>query len=223
MSLRSCVAFGRGLVPESTTAGLLRNSRRCIASDAVGRVYHGPLSRTFRNLKLFSLTSFGLASSITPFFFIIESTLPLSARIALAGVSIGTSGVSTALVSWCGAPYVSTLRRLGKEADGIEMETTTLFLKARHTRVYDPLFLRDTGRPFAKWELAEAMEGGKEQKDVAETVAETRDGKGRVLGRWIVEWKGGRGKCRGVGEVIRCVLVDVKGRIRTDFRRIQIL
>jgi len=167
-------------------------------------MYYGPLSKTFRNLKIFSLTSFGLVSSMTPLFFIIESTLPLSARVALAATTVGTSGISTALVSYCGSPYVNRLRRLPAEVGGIEMETTTLFMKSRYTSVYDSSFLRDsTGRPFAKWELADAVDGAKEEGETEETVAETKDAEGNVLGRWIVRWENGRGECRGVGRVIR--------------------
>ncbi|KAF8581096.1 hypothetical protein K439DRAFT_1355108 [Ramaria rubella] len=138
-----------------------------------------------------------------PLFFLIESTLPMSARAALALTALGTSGISTALVGWCGAPYVSMLRQL-PEGQGVEMETATLFLKSRYTSVYDSkLFLRDTGRPFAKWELAKAVEGKKEEGEFEETVAETRGRDGRVVGRWIVRWKDGKGECRGVGKVVR--------------------
>ena len=168
-------------------------------------VYHGPLANTFRNVKIFSLTSFGLASAMTPLFFVIESALPISAKVALAITALSTSGISTALVSWCGAPYVSTLRRL-PDGGGIEMETMTLLLQSRYTSVYDPTsFLRDTGRPFAKWELADKVEGNKEENNMEETVAETKDRDGHVLGRWIVQWKDGKGECRGVGKVTRCV------------------
>jgi hypothetical protein len=183
--------------------GLSRIPRRYLGTEAA-TVYYGPLSRTFRNLKIFSLTSFGLASSMTPLFFMIESTLPVSARVALAATTLTASGISTAFVSWTGAPYVNTLRKLPEDM-GIEMETTTLFLKSRYTTVYDSSFLRDTGRLFAKWELADAVEGAKGQAERAETVAETKDGSGNVVGRWIVQWKNGRGECRGVGRVIRYV------------------
>lgn len=183
---------------------LSKTNQRYISSDTVP-VYHGPLAQTFRNVKIFSLTSLGLASCMTPLFFIIESALPTSAKVALATTALGTSGISTALVGWCGAPYVSTLRRL-PNGGGIEMETVTLHLKSRYTCVYDPsLFLRETGRPFAKWELVDKVEGNKEESEMEETVAETKDGDGHVLGRWIVRWRDGKGECSGVGNIIRCV------------------
>lgn len=181
-------------------------TRQCFSSGPVP-VYHGPLAKTFRNVKIFSLTSFGLASAMTPLFFLIESALPTSAKMALAVTALGTSGISTALVGWCGAPYVSTLRRL-PDGGGIEMETMTLFMKSRHTLVYDPsLFLRVTERPFAKWELAARVDKAQEAGELEEeTVAETKDSDGRVLGRWIVKWNSeGKGECKDVGKVVRCV------------------
>lgn len=189
-----------------------RTLRRNASSETgtgtgTGQLYHGPLAKTYRNLKIFSLTSLGLAASMTPFFFIVESTLPLSARVGLAGVVMGTGGISTALVGWCGSPYVSALRKVGDgDLEAVEMETTTLLLKRRFTTVYDwKWFLRESGRPFAKWELANDVEGSKKAKEEVreETVAETRDDEGRVLGRWIVTWKDGRGVCRGEGKIVR--------------------
>jgi TMEM70/TMEM186/TMEM223 protein family len=181
---------------------LSKTSRQNISSDAVAE-YHGPLANTFRNVKIFSLSSFGLASAITPLFFMLESGLPTSAKVALAATALGTSGISTGLVGWCGAPYVRRLRRL-PDGGGIEMETTTLFLKRRCTLVYEPrLFLRASGRPFARWELAEKV--AREGEEGEETVAETRDGAGRVLGRWVVRWGDGAGECREVGRMVRWV------------------
>ncbi|KAF5380435.1 hypothetical protein D9615_004666 [Tricholomella constricta] len=173
--------------------------------------YIGPLTQTFRRLKIFSMSSFMLSCTLAPFMFIVESNLPVSARIALASIAIGTSGVSTGLVGWCGKPYVTTLRHLTPEenggAEGIEMSTLTLLLRPRITRVYDPTFLIETKRPFAKWELADSLvlpgdktvEPGQE-----ETVAETMDKDGNVLGRWVVKWgEGGEGTCHEVGKIIR--------------------
>ncbi|CAL1711395.1 unnamed protein product [Somion occarium] len=189
------------------------------------QVYHGPLTNTFRRLKLFSLSSLTLCFLFTPVLFMIETTsaVPLVARFALAGVALTTSGVSTALVGWCGKPYVSTLRWLPADPltlqDGtkgpeiVEMTTLTLSLKERITRVYDTAFLVPTNRPFAKWELAEVfklapaeIEAEKEEKVLPreETVAETMDKKGNVLGRWVVHWdENGVGTCREHGQVTR--------------------
>ncbi|KAL4255547.1 hypothetical protein AB1N83_012963 [Pleurotus pulmonarius] len=189
----------------------------------VGAVdYEGPLSNTFRRLKIFSVASLTLSTTLAPFIFIIESTLPTIARGALVCAALGTSGISTALVSWCGRPYVTTLSRLtpseNNGVEGLEMTTLTLTLRPRITRVYDTEFLAETDRPFAKWELRELIAYVKDKMDRAvpvqgqeETVAETFDGAGNVIGRWIVKWKyhteGGRdyvnGECRAVGKVER--------------------
>lgn len=183
--------------------------------------YHGPLSQTFRRLKLFSLASLGLTFTMAPFLFIVESSLPISARIFLTATAISTSGLSTALVGWCGAPYVVDLRRLtpadngDSDIEGVEMTTLTLTLKKLTTRVYDTDFLVETSRPFAKWELPLAIQlPAPEEDDAAtrkagspgeeETIAETLNDKGEVIGRWIVTWgEGGTGRCRGTGTVLR--------------------
>ncbi|KIK95770.1 hypothetical protein PAXRUDRAFT_826688 [Paxillus rubicundulus Ve08.2h10] len=181
--------------------------------------YQGPLTQTFRRLKIFSLASLGLTFTMAPFIFIVESSLPMSARIFLAATAISTSGISTALVSWCGAPYVTHLRRLTPAEnggiEGIEMTTLTLSLKKQTTRVYDSDFLVETRRPFAKWELAQEIQlpPPSEDADTAaksgapgeeETVAETLNEKGEIIGRWVVKWgEGGAGTCQATGKVLR--------------------
>ncbi|KIJ15590.1 hypothetical protein PAXINDRAFT_133680 [Paxillus involutus ATCC 200175] len=181
--------------------------------------YQGPLTQTFRRLKIFSLASLGLTFTMAPFIFIVESSLPMSARIFLAATAISTSGISTALVSWCGAPYVSHLRRLipaeNGGIEGIEMTTLTLTLKKQITRVYDSDFLVETRRPFAKWELAQEIQLPPPSEDALtaaksgapgeeETVAETLNEKGEIIGRWIVKWgEAGAGTCQATGRVLR--------------------
>ncbi|KAK1218596.1 hypothetical protein PQX77_018712 [Marasmius sp. AFHP31] len=131
---------------------------------------------------------------------------------ALAFTAVSTSGVSTALVAWVARPYVSALKRLEPEhtgeVRGIEMLTSTLTLSPRITRVYDSDFLVETQRPFAKWELAKQValptpqdgsslpSAGKE-----ETIAETFDKDGKLVGSWIVKWgENGEGDCSAVGK-----------------------
>jgi len=172
--------------------------------------YQGPLTSTFRHLKIFSLSSLALSFAVTPFMFIMESSLPLGARAALAATAITTSGLSTALISWCGNPYVVALRSFKSPDDpdieGLEMTTLSILLRERVTRVYDSQFLVPTKRPFATWELAattqfpvKGVTPGKE-----ETIAETVDASGAILGRWIVKWgDDDRGTCRRVGKVVR--------------------
>jgi hypothetical protein len=66
----------------------------------------------------------------------------------------------------------------------------------------------------AKWELAQQMAlpasrlatEGKALLGTQETVAETTDHTGKVIGRWIVTWgENGEGVCHEAGTVIRCV------------------
>ncbi|KAI0669659.1 hypothetical protein C8Q78DRAFT_1193196 [Trametes maxima] len=184
--------------------------------------YRGPLAATFRRLKIFSLSSLTLTFALTPFIFVLETTssVPLSGRAALAGIAMATSSVSTALVAWCGRPYVNTLRFLepdGAQAAGsgraVEMTTLTLGLHKRVTTVYDTAFLVPTSRFFATWELAEAFKLSQPEVESAraeglipreETVAETKTADGKVVGRWIVSWdENGVGACREVGQVVR--------------------
>ena len=210
------------------------------SNDDPSIVYVGPLTQTFRRLKIFSLSSLVLASSLSPFIFIVESSLPSTARVALAATALATSGVSTALVAWCGRPYVTTLRRLTSTPAapaptipatstvtasatsgqpqtthshnenapaGIELTTLTLTLAPRATRVYDPAFLGDASRAFARWELARSVQLPPEDAASVrlgeeETVAETLDAAGNVLGRWIVTWgENGEGSCRAEGYI----------------------
>jgi hypothetical protein len=103
-------------------------------------VYHGPLTVAFRRLKLFSLASFGFSSMLSPFMFLVESSIPMNARFALAGIAVGTSGLSTGLVSWCAKPYVTKMRRFRPDnvgsAEELELTTSTLLLRQRFTKVY---------------------------------------------------------------------------------------
>ena len=192
--------------------------------------YRGPLAKTFRSLKIFSLSSFGLATTMTPFMFIIETSLPFSARVILASTALVTSGLSTALIGWCGQPYVSTIRTLPNEdptssednpsepaeelslTNGFQLETHSLFLRPRFTNIYDPSFLTETRRPFAKWELVDRISIPKANQVAAteETVAETLDADGRVLSRWIVSWSndGREGTCRAEGQQQRYGQID---------------
>lgn len=190
--------------------------------------YTGPLTQTFRRLKIFSLGSLTLTTIMTPFLFLMEtaSAVPFIGRCALGGTILATSGLSTALVGWLAKPYVTTLRWLkpegggampsqaaGKQATGLEMTTMSLTLKPRITRVYDTAFLVPTNRPLAKWELAEAFKLPEKEAEAEtrhgslpreETIAETVDKDGNVLGRWIVKWgTDGVGQCHEAGKIIR--------------------
>ncbi|KAI0696685.1 hypothetical protein C8T65DRAFT_663438 [Cerioporus squamosus] len=185
-------------------------------------VYHGPLTNTYRRLKIFSLSTLSLTFALTPLIFVIETTssVPVVARFALAGMAMAASGVSTSLVAWVGRPYVATLRWLkpeGTQAAGsgnaVEMTTYTLAWHQRVTTVYDTAFLVPTSRPFATWELAEGFKLPDAEVESAraeglipreETIAETRNKAGELLGSWVVSWdENGVGTCRQVGKVVR--------------------
>ena len=215
--------------PEAESSAPLQSQSKESPSN---EIYYGPLGQTWRRLKIFSVASLSISTLMTPFMFMLETTsaVPLVARIALAGTVLTTSGVSTALVAWCSRPYVNELRYFdviedssavtpsqvsGNTPAGMELFTTSLTLRKRITRVYDTTFIVPTSRPFAKWELAEAFQLplAEAQAEKAnghlpreETIAETLDDAGNVLGRWIVKWDGnGAGSCREVGRIQRYV------------------
>ncbi|KAF7323319.1 hypothetical protein HMN09_00112700 [Mycena chlorophos] len=179
-------------------------------------LYRGPLTNTFRRLKIFSLSSLSLVTTMAPLMFVVESNLPMTARAFLASTALATSGVSTSLIGWAGRSYVTTLR-IAKNpktdrVQEIEATTYTLTLQPRITKIYDPAFTTRCSRPFAKWELLELVLLPSEMRSGSaaptpgseETVAETFDAKGNVVGRWIVRWgEGGEGNCRGEGQIIR--------------------
>ena len=100
-------------------------------------IYQGPLTQTFRRLKILSLSSFAATTTISPFFFIVESNLPTVARISLACIAVATSAVSTAMVTYFTRPYVTKMRKIKTPEGGQELELTTytLFLNPRITRV----------------------------------------------------------------------------------------
>jgi hypothetical protein len=77
--------------------------------------------------------------------------------------------------------------------------------------------LIETQRPLAKWELAReiTLSGNSSKPGCSkahpapgqeETIAETMNQKGEIIGRWVVKWKeNGVGVCHQVGHVIRQV------------------
>lgn len=180
--------------------------------------YTGPLARTFRNLKLFSLSSLGLITGLSPVIFVIDAPgIPMSARCAMVGTALAMSGASTGLIAWSGAPYVSSMRRLaplpaptasaravktveapnGTSAsisanvhpDAVEMATKTLFLRDMYTQVYDPAILGPTNRLFATWELQPYIRAPAD----ANNASRTRSGAEEVIARTLDS----EGKIRG--------------------------
>lgn len=203
--------FSFSCVHRSDTPNQTTNTPPLSSQPQAPGIYNGPLTATFRRLKVFSLASFGLSVTLAPFMFLVESNLPLSARFALASIATGTSGLSTFLVAWCAKPYVTSLNRMisDDKSELLEMTTMTLTLRPLVTRVYDPCFLIETKRPMAKWELADSIVVSPNKQESAlpgleETVAETRDKNGTIIGRWVVKWgENGQGTCHQVGRVVR--------------------
>lgn len=125
--------------PESNTSTTGVEEHKNSNDDVYGKLYVGPLGTTFRRLKIFSLSSLMLSTTLAPFIFVIESNLPPTARLVLASIAILTSATSTGLVAWVGKPYVTQLRYIRPEenggAEGIEMTTMSLTMKPKITTV----------------------------------------------------------------------------------------
>ena len=121
----------------ASNSGIDANKLETSIRKETENIYHGPFTTTFRRLKAFSLASLGLSVSLSPFMFILESSLPMSARLALASIALGSSSLSTALVTWCAKPYVVTFKGGAGE---IEMTTVNLFLQPRITKVSKECF-----------------------------------------------------------------------------------
>ncbi|KAJ6593433.1 hypothetical protein B0H19DRAFT_1090281 [Mycena capillaripes] len=199
--------------PESTLAAASPDQPLvCISPNKI--VYRGPLTAMFKRLKVFSMSSLTLCITMAPLMFAVETNLAWSARAFLAATAIGTSSISTALIAWAGRSYVTALSLTKTPAsdtiEQLEVTTLTLRLQPRITRVYDPLFVVPTERPFAKWELAQLvllppnLRATLPAAGHEETVAETTDAQGRVLGRWVVRWaENGEGACHEEGTVVR--------------------
>jgi len=125
--------------PELNTSTTGVEQHKNSKDDVYDKLYVGPLGTTFHRLKIFSLSSLMLSTTLAPFIFVIESNLPPTARLALASIAILTSATSTGLVAWVGKPYVTQLRYIRPEenggAEGMEMTTMSLTVKSRITKV----------------------------------------------------------------------------------------
>ena len=175
--------------------------------DAVAPLaeYEGPLARTFTRLKLFSVGSLGLASTLSPVILLAPGDISLAGRIGLATTAMATSGVSTALIAWIGQPYVGRMRLIAapKESGSpcIEADTVSWRLQPQITTIFDPSFIRPTSRPFATWELTNTPPAATQTG--TRVVAETVDVKtGKVVGQWIAKYTDEAGVVRGSVETI---------------------
>ncbi|KXN64666.1 hypothetical protein CONCODRAFT_80931 [Conidiobolus coronatus NRRL 28638] len=73
-------------------------------------IYEGPLTKTAKYLKVFSISSLVLTCSVAPLIFFIDAGLSTVVRTILFGAALGTSSVSTALIHWCIFPYVTKIQ-----------------------------------------------------------------------------------------------------------------
>jgi hypothetical protein len=138
----------------------------------------------------------------------------MAGRVMLGGVAMASSSLSTALIGWCAAPHVTSLT---VERDGaIKFTTKSFFMNSLETTVYDKGFLRPATRFMAHWQLAKEIRLSKEEVEQGnagledgkeETVAETRNEKGDVLGWWAVRWRREGdsyvGECTRSGNVVK--------------------
>lgn len=100
------------------------------------RVYKAPLENSLYKIKIFSLSSLALSTTLSPVMFIVESSLPFVPRLALAATAIGTSALSTAVITYATKPYAVKFRTLEPaEGGALEFTTYNAFLQPRITRV----------------------------------------------------------------------------------------
>src|SRR5579871_3008760 len=64
-------------------------SKPVAARDTVKLVYEGPLRKTVRGLKAFSISSLIFSASMTPFILTVEGSLPMVARVSM--ITAGTA------------------------------------------------------------------------------------------------------------------------------------
>lgn len=229
--------FSTSIVARSSDGGSpTKDSPDSATSSPILAEYTGPMAKTFYRLKLFSMGSLLLASTMTPFFLLAPAEgVGLVGRLGLCATALGTSGVSTAIVAWIAGPYVGrmSLRQDPQNAAKtlIEANTLTWRLRPLQTTIFEPSFIRPTSRPFASWELplepgagtialpsATQPDGQAQQRLL---VAETKDLKsGRIVGKWWAEAVPGTSSKSasaesGFQQEVRCV---AEGRPATHFQ-----
>ncbi|RKP12268.1 hypothetical protein BJ684DRAFT_21178 [Piptocephalis cylindrospora] len=69
-------------------------------------IYMGPLAKTARYLKVFSVSSLSLTFGALPLIFFVDAELTMAFRTALAGAALFTSASSTFLIHYAMHPYV---------------------------------------------------------------------------------------------------------------------
>lgn len=166
-------------------------------------VYEGPLGNTFKLLKMFSLSSLGLSTAISPFIFILESSLPTSGRVFLAVTAMATTSFSTWLISLITTPYVNAVNRF-VPSDGdrsrtlMTLTTADVLTRPRHVTLL-PLengssILTASDRPMTNFKIEGAQSVGELAEDGCRAVAVMQDAKGKVTGIWRTSsFEAGRG------------------------------
>ncbi|KAJ1658894.1 hypothetical protein IWQ61_001944 [Dispira simplex] len=72
-------------------------------------IYEGPLDKTAKYLKRFSIASLSATVLLAPLIMTLDSGLGMEIRTVLAGSALATSGVSTGLIHWALYPYITKL------------------------------------------------------------------------------------------------------------------
>ncbi|KAG2217866.1 hypothetical protein INT45_012781 [Circinella minor] len=95
-------------------------------------IYTGPLSNVAKKLKIFSVTSLGLGTGISPFVFLIDVPVPFIAKAALVGAAVTTSAASTGLIQWVMSPYVT---KISQTNDELTIHTLSFLARDHQTKV----------------------------------------------------------------------------------------
>ncbi|KAI9250136.1 hypothetical protein BDA99DRAFT_522929 [Phascolomyces articulosus] len=97
-------------------------------------IYTGPLANVAKKLKLFSVTSLGLGTGISPFVFVIDVPVPFIAKAALVGAAVATSAASTGLIQWVMSPYVTKISQNNTNNE-LTIHTLSFLAKDHQTKV----------------------------------------------------------------------------------------
>lgn len=86
----SSKSFSKGVISRQTLtasnkASTLWRRNLTVEKDEPVVIYNGPLANVAKKLKLFSITSLGLGTGISPFVFAIDVPVPFVAKAALVG------------------------------------------------------------------------------------------------------------------------------------------
>ena len=166
------------------------------SNKKITTLYNGTLSEVYRKLKVFSFGSLGAAFAISPIMAILDAPLNTAGRVFLISTALTTSITSTAMINWCGKPYVDSLKVLTNEDNGrqsLEIITHSFTLRKLKTIVHDSQWLRHTDRPLAVWEIKDdelsSTVSEDRKEDQREIIAETFDLKtDNKIGEWFVNW-----------------------------------